>query len=88
MNGFFYIRNFHKIHTCGMVVRTSKHPRVNFELAGKLIFAKVCRKPLKSPMDVIDDIKKDYGLDITYHSAWLGVENARNEILSQIGINC
>ena len=77
VNGFFYIRKFEKQHKCGYVVRKSKHPRVNSKLVGELMEEKIRREPLFKPGKVVGDIKQRYGLDIAYHHAWLGVENAR-----------
>ncbi|KAL7229042.1 hypothetical protein ACSBR2_007691 [Camellia fascicularis] len=36
--------------------------------------------PLTRPTDIVFDLKNDYGLDISYCVAWLGVEKARGEV--------
>ena len=77
---FLYIKTFKNIHTCGSVVHSLKHLRVNSQLVGELVQEKILRKPLYRPIDVIGGIKDDYGLDIKYHNAWLGVENAMKEM--------
>ncbi|XP_028078374.1 uncharacterized protein LOC114280226 [Camellia sinensis] len=37
-------------------------------------------QPLVRPTDVVFDLKNDYGLDISYRVAWLGVEKVRGEV--------
>ena len=79
-NDFFYIKTFNSTHTCGNVCRSSKHTQLNSDLVGKLIVEKIRKKPLTSPIDIIDDMKEKYGLDIEYHIAWKGVDNAKHDV--------
>ncbi|KAK9273681.1 hypothetical protein L1049_018491 [Liquidambar formosana] len=80
INGYFYIRTLNNVHTCGAAVRTTKNSRMSSELVASLIRDKVRDKPLTRPTDVVYDFKVNYGLDITYHHAWWGVERAKNEL--------
>ena len=80
INNFFYIKRMNSKHTCGSVIRTSKHPWMTSGLVASLYFDKIREKPLIRPKDVIRDIKTDYGIDIMYHLAWFGVECTRGEI--------
>ena len=50
------------MHTCGLVVRTSKHVCVNSDLVGSLIYEKVRKDPLIQPIKVVGKIKDDTSL--------------------------
>ncbi|KAK9284049.1 hypothetical protein L1049_012309 [Liquidambar formosana] len=80
INGYFYIRSLNNIHTCGAAIRTTKNSRMSSELVASLIRDKVRDKPLTRPTDIVYDFKESYGLDITYHHAWWGVDRAKNEL--------
>lgn len=42
------------------------------------IFSEAIRSSLsKHPVDVRKELKKNYGVDVTYQRAWMGVEKAR-----------
>ncbi|CAL5347297.1 unnamed protein product [Camellia sinensis] len=76
-NDFFYIKRFSDVHTCGTDVRTSKNPRVSSDLVSSTISEIVRDKPLTRPCEVVTILKRDYGLDVSYHVVWLGVEKAK-----------
>ena len=44
-------------------------------------------KPLTRSTDVFYDLKKDYGLEVSYRVAWLGVEKARGEMFGAHSIS-
>ncbi|KAL7246204.1 hypothetical protein ACSBR2_001353 [Camellia fascicularis] len=44
-------------------------------------------RPLTRPIEVMLDIKQDYGLDITYRVTWLRVEKARGELFGAHSIS-
>ncbi|KAL7262778.1 hypothetical protein ACSBR1_001021 [Camellia fascicularis] len=76
-NGFFFLRKWNSEHICGIAVRTSTNPLVGSKLVVDIIAERVWDRPLTRPTEVILDLKQDYGLDITYRVAWLGIEKAR-----------
>ncbi|XP_028106141.1 uncharacterized protein LOC114305256 [Camellia sinensis] len=76
-NQFFYLKRWTKIHSYGADVRTLKNPRLSFDLVSNVVFERVRDRPLTRPTDVAYSFKADYGLDISYHVAWLGIEKAR-----------
>ncbi|XP_028094307.1 uncharacterized protein LOC114294374 [Camellia sinensis] len=86
-NGFFYVRKWNGLHTCGVSVRTPKNPRVGSDLVSDVISERVRDKPLTRPTDVVYDLKKDYGLEVSYRVAWLGVEKARGEMFGTHSIS-
>ena len=84
-NGFMYIKSFENLHTCRATIRTSKNPRMSSEIVGDVIVDQILDEPLMKPIKVVQYLKNNYRLDISYHHAWLGVEKARKEVY---GDNC
>ncbi|KAL7254634.1 hypothetical protein ACSBR1_008896 [Camellia fascicularis] len=76
-NGYFYLKKWHRKHTCGFTVRTDRNSRMGSKLVADVIAERVHSKPLTRPTDVKYDFKKEYGLQISYRVSWLGVEKAR-----------
>ncbi|KAL7219946.1 hypothetical protein ACSBR2_012912 [Camellia fascicularis] len=76
-NGYFYLKKWHRQHTCGVAVLTDRNPQMGPKLVADVIAKRLHDKPLTRPTDVKYDFKKEYGLQISYHVAWLGVEKAR-----------
>ncbi|KAL7212720.1 hypothetical protein ACSBR2_015407 [Camellia fascicularis] len=79
-NGFFNLRKCNTEHIYGVTFCTSKNLLVGSELAGDIMAKRVRDRPLTRPTEVILDLQQDYGLDITYCVAWLGVEKARGDL--------
>ncbi|KAL7174163.1 hypothetical protein ACSBR2_033421 [Camellia fascicularis] len=79
-NGYFYLKRLNNLHSCGAVVRTGKNNRLNSELVCNVISDRLRDKPLTRPTDVVFELKKEYGLNVSYHVAWLGVEKAKGEV--------
>ncbi|XP_028087632.1 protein FAR1-RELATED SEQUENCE 4-like [Camellia sinensis] len=79
-NGYFYLKRFNNLHSCGTVVRIEKNNRLNSELVCNVIGDQLRDKPLTRPTEVVFDLKKEYDLNVSHHVAWLGVEKARGEV--------
>ncbi|CAL5325348.1 unnamed protein product [Camellia sinensis] len=78
--GVLCIKRFDSVHSCGAAVRTYRNPRTGSELVSTVVVDQVRDQPLTHPADVVFDLKKKYGLEISYHVAWLGVEKAMGEV--------
>ncbi|KAL7207324.1 hypothetical protein ACSBR1_029309 [Camellia fascicularis] len=74
-------------HSCGVAIRTAKNPRAGSELVSDVISERVHDRPLTCPTDVVYDLKKDYGLEISYQVAWLGIEKACGEMFGAHSIS-
>ncbi|KAI8550162.1 hypothetical protein RHMOL_Rhmol06G0083500 [Rhododendron molle] len=85
-NGVFHIKKCHNVHNCGSTYRTNKHKRVSSRLVAAEIAGIVEKKPKTSPIDMLDWFTDKYGLDLCYHSAWLGVEKARGDYMETMKI--
>ncbi|KAL7166516.1 hypothetical protein ACSBR2_037229 [Camellia fascicularis] len=79
-NGFFYLHKCNIEHICGVAIRTSKNLLVRSKLVEDIIAERVRDRPLTCHTEVILNLQQDYGLDITYRVAWLGVEKARGDL--------
>ncbi|XP_028107079.1 uncharacterized protein LOC114306108 [Camellia sinensis] len=79
-SGVLCVKRFDSVHTCRAAVRTSRNPRTGSDLVSIVVADRVRDKPLTRPTDVVFDLKNEYGLDISYRVAWLGVEKARGEV--------
>ncbi|XP_028080765.1 protein FAR1-RELATED SEQUENCE 4-like [Camellia sinensis] len=79
-NGYFYLKRLNNLHSCGAVVCTGKNNRLNSELVCNVIGDRLRDKLLTRLTDVVFELEKEYGLNVSYHVAWLGVEKARCEV--------
>ncbi|KAH7848531.1 hypothetical protein Vadar_004068 [Vaccinium darrowii] len=77
LSGNFYIRQLTNSHTCGASVLKLKHSRATTSLVGKLVIEDIRSQPLKRPVDVASDLKRLYGVLVSYTRAWMGVEKAK-----------
>ncbi|KAL7213498.1 hypothetical protein ACSBR2_016095 [Camellia fascicularis] len=71
---------FDSSHTCGAAVRMARNPRTGFELVADVVADRVLAQPLTHPTAVVFDLKNDYGLDISYYVAWLGLVSRKREV--------
>ncbi|KAL7251832.1 hypothetical protein ACSBR1_013646 [Camellia fascicularis] len=69
----------HTEHSCGVAIHTAKNKHLGLDLVSDIFSQHIRDKPLTRPIDVAFDLKKNYGLDISYRVAWLGVEKAKGE---------
>ncbi|KAL7233155.1 hypothetical protein ACSBR1_016901 [Camellia fascicularis] len=74
-------------HSCGVAVRTAKNPRVGSELVSDVISKWIRDRPLTHPIDVVYDLKKYYGLEISYRVTRLGIEKACGKIFGAHSIS-
>ncbi|XP_038678413.1 uncharacterized protein LOC119979862 [Tripterygium wilfordii] len=63
------LRFLNNVHICGSAIRTSKNVPMSSGIVADIIGNRVSNAPLLRPIDVIKEIKSDYGLDISYHKA-------------------
>ena len=80
LNGYFYIRSLNNEHTCRGVYRSPSSKMMDSKLVSTLLADELRDKPLLRPIDVVRDMKKNYGLDIGYHHAWRGKEMVAAEL--------
>ena len=65
-SGSFWIKEFNKYHTCGAEMLSTSSSRASSSMIGRLFTDAMRTNPLKNPIDVIEEMKTDYGVDVTY----------------------
>ncbi|KAL7202607.1 hypothetical protein ACSBR1_034135 [Camellia fascicularis] len=71
-SGIFFIMKLDNVHTCGVVARRSCS-----KVVGSRFVSDISDNPLTRPIEVKKKLKKQYGIDVSYRVAWLGVDKAR-----------
>ncbi|XP_058216761.1 uncharacterized protein LOC131327633 [Rhododendron vialii] len=67
VSGCFYIRRYYNVHSCGVAGRTTKNCHANSTLISQWIKDDVRDKSKKRLVDVVDDMKEYYGVDVSYN---------------------
>ncbi|XP_028059386.1 uncharacterized protein LOC114263087 [Camellia sinensis] len=76
-SGVFFIMKLDNVHTCGVVARRSCSKMVGSRLVCDIVQNDISDNPLTRPIEVKKKLKKQYGIDVSYRVAWLGVDKAR-----------
>ena len=77
VNDAFYIRKLNNDHTCRRRVREARSAMMSSKSVCSVIKEHIQSKPLMKPIEIVQDMKKYYGLDISYYHAWYGKELAK-----------
>ncbi|KAG5521019.1 hypothetical protein RHGRI_033537 [Rhododendron griersonianum] len=77
-SGLFRIKELMNEHSCGAASLSTSSSRSSSDLIGRIFSEAIRLSPSKRPVDVRKELKKDYGIDVTYRRAWMGVEKARS----------
>ncbi|CAL8114057.1 unnamed protein product [Prunus armeniaca] len=64
VNGFFYIKNLNNAHSCSGLIREKRNKAMGSRLVSSIVKDKVRSNPLVRPIELIIDLKENYGLDI------------------------
>ncbi|KAF7123448.1 hypothetical protein RHSIM_Rhsim12G0117500 [Rhododendron simsii] len=75
---FFTIKEFNAVHTCDSAVLTNKISRVGCHFIGRLVTEELRSRPFKRAVDIMHDMKKDYGVDVTYRRSHIGLQKAKD----------
>lgn len=79
-SGYFWIKEFNNVHTCGSDALSSSSSRASSRLIGRLISDEIRVTPSKRPFEFLQDMKMDFGVDVSYRKVWMGVEKARGYV--------
>ncbi|KAI8572521.1 hypothetical protein RHMOL_Rhmol01G0205800 [Rhododendron molle] len=80
LSRFFYIRHFNSVHDCDASVLNVQHSRASSSFIGKLVLDEIRSRPSKRPIDVLGDMKRLYGMSVSYKRAWTGVEKSKADV--------
>ncbi|KAK9287663.1 hypothetical protein L1049_016100 [Liquidambar formosana] len=75
----FRIRKMNRTHTCG-VGTNAVCPRASKKLLASIVKEKLQNTPNYRPMEIVDEIRQDYGIEVGYAQAWRVMETAREEL--------
>ncbi|XP_019231148.1 PREDICTED: uncharacterized protein LOC109212000 [Nicotiana attenuata] len=75
----FKVREFIDNHTCPLKDKVYEQRQASSSLIGGMIRPKLTNHKRKyTPKDIIDDVKSDLGIDVSYMLAWRAKEKAMN----------
>uniref|UniRef100_A0A1U7VDD1 Uncharacterized protein LOC104212318 n=1 Tax=Nicotiana sylvestris TaxID=4096 RepID=A0A1U7VDD1_NICSY len=75
----FKVREFNDNHTCPLKDKVYEQRQASSSLIGGMIRPKLTNHKRKyTPRDIIDDVKSDLGVNVTYMLAWRAKEKAIN----------
>ncbi|XP_019267455.1 PREDICTED: uncharacterized protein LOC109244772 [Nicotiana attenuata] len=75
----FKVREFNDKHTCPLNDKVYEQRQTSSSLIGGMIRSKLTNHKRKyTPKDIIDDVKSDFGVDVSYMLAWRAKEKAMN----------
>ncbi|XP_050211779.1 uncharacterized protein LOC126661941 [Mercurialis annua] len=71
----FIVRKFNKVHSCKVGERMADKRQATSDLIGNFVKDKYANfKTVYTPADIIRDMKKEYGIELTYQKAWRSKE--------------
>lgn len=81
-NEFFVIRKYAREHTCEVGIRRNDHRQARAWFIGRQIMDKF-RDPrtIYRPSDIINDVRRDYGVVMSYQKAWKAKECALEDLM-------
>ncbi|KAG5565941.1 hypothetical protein RHGRI_001761 [Rhododendron griersonianum] len=68
------------VHDCDASVLNVQHSRASSSFIGKLVLDEIRSRPSKRPVDVLGDMKRLYGMSVSYKRAWTGVEKSKADV--------
>ncbi|KAL6209390.1 hypothetical protein ACLB2K_020332 [Fragaria x ananassa] len=79
--GFEYNTDLVNKHSCHGVVRLQTNKMMGSKIIKSIMLDKVRENPNKKAIDIYHEIKSDYGMDVSYRTAWYGKERVRESVL-------
>nr|XP_016498859.1 PREDICTED: uncharacterized protein LOC107817522 [Nicotiana tabacum] len=80
----FKVREFNDNHTCPLKDKVYEQRQASSSLIGGMIRPKLTNHKRKyTPKDIIDDVKSDLGVDVSYILVWRAKEKAMNFLIGE-----
>ncbi|KAL6176169.1 hypothetical protein ACLB2K_052804 [Fragaria x ananassa] len=79
-NHFFVITDLVNEHSYHGVVRLQTNKMMGSKIIKSIMLDKVRENPNKKAIDIYHEIKSDYGMEVSYLTAWYGKERARESV--------
>ncbi|KAL0544384.1 hypothetical protein IC582_019499 [Cucumis melo] len=80
-SNIFKIKKYVKVHSCSLEFLNRDHRQTKSWFVGELIKSKF-KGPgrIYKPRDIIEDMRQDYGINMSYEKAWRARENAYERV--------
>ncbi|KAL0544153.1 hypothetical protein IC582_019265 [Cucumis melo] len=80
-SNIFKIKKYVKVHSCSLEFLNRDHRQAKSWIVGELIKSKF-KGPgrIYKPRDIIEDMRQDYGINMSYEKAWRARENAYERV--------
>ncbi|KAA0058962.1 MuDRA-like transposase [Cucumis melo var. makuwa] len=80
-SNIFKIKKYVKVHSCSLEFLNRDHRQAKCWVVGELIKSKF-KGPgrIYKPRDIIEDMRQDYGINMSYEKAWRARENAYERV--------
>jgi hypothetical protein len=81
-NEFFVVRKYAREHTCEVGIRQNDHRQARSWFIGRQIMHKFQDpRTIYRPTDIINDIRREYGVVMSYQKAWKAKECALEDLM-------
>ncbi|XP_075083561.1 uncharacterized protein LOC107765963 [Nicotiana tabacum] len=82
----FRVREFNDKHTCPLKDKVYEQRQASSSFIGGMIRSKLTNHNRKyTPKDIIDNVKSDFGVDVSYMLTWRAKEKAMNFLRGELG---
>ncbi|BBH02543.1 EF-TU receptor [Prunus dulcis] len=69
-----------RVHTCKGAICEEKSKMMSSRIISSVLVDRIQEEPFIKPIDIVKDFKQNYGLDISYHTAWYAKNLAKSEV--------
>ncbi|KAL4011430.1 hypothetical protein IC575_028488 [Cucumis melo] len=78
-SNIFKIKKYVKVHSCSLEFLNRDHRQAKSWVVGELIKSKFKGPRIYKPRDIIEDMRQDYGINMSYEKAWRAEKMHMNE---------
>ncbi|XP_060182437.1 uncharacterized protein LOC132612117 [Lycium barbarum] len=82
--GMFRVREFQDKHTCPLKEKVYSQGQATSRLISEIVKPKISNHKRKyTPKDIAEDVKNDFGMDVSYMVAWRAKERTMNDLMGE-----
>ncbi|XP_059295638.1 uncharacterized protein LOC132048975 [Lycium ferocissimum] len=83
-SGMFRVREFQDKHTCPLKEKVYSQCQATSRLISGIVKPKISNHKRKyTPKDIAEDVKNEFGMDVSYMVAWRAKERAMNDLMGE-----
>lgn len=84
----FKVRKFNDVHTCSMEDRFKQNQHATSRFIANVVKTKFRNtRSYYGPINIQEDVKSNYGIDIDYHKAWRAKEKVVEEVIGKPSVS-